>query len=343
MWVTDVSHETKPEQIGIYSYGSRNKKRLLPTEVLRLLRITKPEQIWNRNMILGFHERERLENQLREEALLEKLILFNQGKRFGQVVFMAGGAGSGKGFAISNFLEGEKFKVRDVDEYKKAFLKLAKTKDQYSELRNLDLRKGKDVFTLHKFVEDLGVVDKTLNNLLKDVRGDHLPNVLFDITAKNTSKVTDITDRMIAVGYKPENIHMVWVLTNYSVAVMNNANRERVVPDDILLQTHEGAARTMWSFVKSGLHKGVNGAFHIILNNRENTILHVNSKGEKLDGKKDKNGKLIRPLVVKDFSSIWLKREGKKMGTKRELNMKLHDWVSKNVPKTALTTLQMDI
>ena len=38
--------------------------------------------------------------------------------------FMAGGAGSGKGFAIKNFCK-EEFKIRDVDEWKKA-LKLAK-------------------------------------------------------------------------------------------------------------------------------------------------------------------------------------------------------------------------
>ena len=38
---------------------------------------------------------------LTEDVMLlaEKLIMFNQGKKYGQVVFMAGGAGSGKGFA----------------------------------------------------------------------------------------------------------------------------------------------------------------------------------------------------------------------------------------------------
>ena len=49
------------------------------------------------------------------QYLEEKLIMYNQGKRYGQIVFLAGGAGSGKGFAIKNFMEGEKFKIRDVD------------------------------------------------------------------------------------------------------------------------------------------------------------------------------------------------------------------------------------
>ena len=56
--------------------------------------------------------------------LEEKLILYNNGAKYGQVVFLAGGAGSGKGFAISNFMQGENFKIRDVDELKIAFQKL---------------------------------------------------------------------------------------------------------------------------------------------------------------------------------------------------------------------------
>ena len=61
------------------------------------------------------------------------------------IVFLAGGAGSGKGFAISHFMEKEKFKVRDVDEWKKAFMKLADTKKLYPEIRGLSLRDPKSV------------------------------------------------------------------------------------------------------------------------------------------------------------------------------------------------------
>ena len=68
---------------------------------------------------------------LAEQYLEEKLIMYNQGKRYGQIVFLAGGAGSGKGFAIANFMEKEKFKVRDVDEWKKAFMMIADTQDKY--------------------------------------------------------------------------------------------------------------------------------------------------------------------------------------------------------------------
>ena len=58
------------------------------------------------------------------EQLDEKLITFSNRAPYGQIVFMAGGAGSGKGFAIDNFIDSAGFKVRDVDEMKKAVGKL---------------------------------------------------------------------------------------------------------------------------------------------------------------------------------------------------------------------------
>jgi dephospho-CoA kinase len=57
--------------------------------------------------------------EMTEDILNEKLITYGNRKSYGQIVFVAGGAGSGKGFAISNFLDSTSFKVRDVDEMKK--------------------------------------------------------------------------------------------------------------------------------------------------------------------------------------------------------------------------------
>ena len=56
---------------------------------------------------------------INEEQLDEKLIVYNNRKPYGQIVFLAGGAGSGKGFAGSHFIDSADFKVRDVDEMKK--------------------------------------------------------------------------------------------------------------------------------------------------------------------------------------------------------------------------------
>ena len=95
---------------------------------------------------------------LAEQYLEEKLILYNQGKRYGQIVFLAGGAGSGKGFAVRNFMEKEKFKVRDVDEWKRAFMEIADTTKKYPEIKGLNLKNSKDVLKLHHFVKHKGII-----------------------------------------------------------------------------------------------------------------------------------------------------------------------------------------
>ena len=171
------------------------------------------------------------------QLLDEKLIMFNQGKNYGQVVFMAGGAGSGKGFAQSKFMEKNKFKVRDVDEWKKAFMKLSKDprfsnyhavvkrnekgrvlgvdvlKDKpkldYTDtkfmdvilLGDLDLKNPDHVFILHLSVKKLGIKNKTLDLNLSDLKKGTLPNILFDVTLKDMDDITDVLPTLKEVGY----------------------------------------------------------------------------------------------------------------------------------------------
>jgi hypothetical protein len=263
------------------------------------------------------------------QFLQEKLIVLNGGAKYGQVVFMAGGGGSGKGFAISTFMEGDKFKVRDVDAWKVAFLKLNDLKHEYPELDGLDLRTPGDVFKLHMFVKQHNIKNKTLDLLFANADSQSekmtLPNVLFDVTLKDIGDITEVLPKLLAIGYKPENIHLIWVLTNYSVAVKNNAERSRVVPDDILLQTHEGAASTMYKVIMGEVPRGLNGRISVILNNRELTILYPQS-GNVPSGKK--------VLNVKDFTYIDVKKPGKPMEPLNDFNKHVLDWIEENIPKT---------
>ena len=114
--------------------------------------------------------------------LTEKKIIVGNGAKYGQVIFLAGGAGSGKGFAVRYFLEGNKFKVRDVDAWKSAFLKIAALKKKYPKLRRLNLRRPDDVAKLHDFVDKKGIKDKTLTLMLSQAKKGRLPNIIFDIT-----------------------------------------------------------------------------------------------------------------------------------------------------------------
>ena len=264
-------------------------------------------------------------------TLLEKQIIIGKGKKYGQIVFMAGGAGSGKGFAVNNFMEGNKFKVRDVDQWKKAFLTLAETQKKFKEIRGLDLRKPKDAFKLHKFIKEKGIKEKTLDLLLSNARQGILPNLLFDITLKDKNSITEILPSLVAAGYDTKNINIVWVLTEYSVAIKQNRDPERgrVVPDDIMLQTHEGAATTMHQFIKRGSPRGVNGGVYIVLGGKNNTVFYTDK-----DGKPLKTGKKKDTMVVKDFSYITMKEPGRAMTSNKDLQNKAFDWIMKNAPRT---------
>jgi len=265
------------------------------------------------------------------QYLEEKLILYQQGKKYGQIVFLAGGAGSGKGFAIKNFMEGEKFKIRDVDEWKKAFMKMADLQDKFPEIKGLNLKNPKDVYKMHMFVKKSGIKDKSLDLLLRDANSATLPNIMFDITMKDASDIGDVIPKLKEAGYDSNNIHLTWVLTNYAVAIVNNRNRERVVPEDIMLLSHEGAAKNMYNVVKGKLPKGLNGGVRVVLNNRENTIPYVDPETKK--PVKTKHGK----LVIQDFTYLTFKREGKTIAPEADVKKELLSWISANVPKTKLT------
>ena len=266
------------------------------------------------------------------QYLEEKLIMYNQGKRYGQIVFLAGGAGSGKGFAITNFMEKEKFKIRDVDEWKKAFQTLADTKGIYPEIQGLKLSNPKDVYKLHTFVRNKGIKDKTLDLLLQDSNTNRLPNIMFDITMKDANDIGDVLPKLIEAGYDSKNVHLTWVLTNYAVAIVNNRNRERVVPEDIMLLSHEGAAKIMYEVIKGKLPRGLNGGVRVVLNNRENTIPWVDP-----DTKEPMKDHKSGDVLVKDFTYLTFKKEGKTMGPELGIKRQLLGWISANVPKTKLT------
>jgi hypothetical protein len=267
--------------------------------------------------------------------LTEKQIILNKGAKYGQIVFLAGGAGSGKGFAIKNFLEGPKFKVRDVDEWKKAFLTIAVLKNKYTEIRKLDLRKPKDVFKLHMFVKEKGIKDKTLDLMLGQAKIGRLPNIIFDVTLKDKGDITDVLPALMAIGYNPRNIHLVWVLTNYYIAVQQNKDpaRGRIVPDDILLKTHEGAAGTMWKFIKNGTPATLDGSVHVILGGAKHTVFWKDQDGNKLDGSlKSKYG--TDRVLIKDFKYMTIKVSGQNMTTENAIQAELLKWIRENTPKT---------
>jgi len=299
------------------------------------------------------------------QSLMEKLIVYNGGKKYGQVVFLAGGAGSGKGFAINNFMEGEKFKVRDVDEMKMAFQKLDELQkftlddllkkygdkinasdmqiiqknviDKGYSLKDLNLKTPEHVYALHVLVRATGAKNKTLDLILDNAKQGVLPNILFDTTFADMDDMNTYIPMLTKVGYDTKNIHVTWVLTNYEIAIQNNAKRSRVVPQDILLKTHKGAAKTVVQLVKSGFPREVGGGVYVVLNNPQNTMFIVDPKtGEHY---KDIKGR----KVVGNFMYLTVKKPGSAITNDAEVKKQLYAWIKDNVPADALDTKDLEL
>jgi hypothetical protein len=295
------------------------------------------------------------------EMLAEKQIMYS-GKKYGQIVFLAGGAGSGKGFAISNFMPSSDFKIRDVDELKIAFQKLdelgkftledlmskygdkmpesdrtfiqTKVIDKGYSLKDLNLKTPEHVFALHVLVRATGAKDKTLDLILDNAVEGRLPNILFDSTFADMGDINSYMPKLIEIGYDSKDIHITWILTNYEIAIKNNKSRARVVPDDIMLKTHTGAAKTILSLVKEGMPKDIDGGFYVILNNPENTVYVVDPKTGENYVNLSKSGKSRN--VVANFTYITMKKPGKPITTDTDVKKQLMTWVTDNVPKDAI-------
>lgn len=302
----------------------------------------------------------------------EKLIIIGKGARYGQVVFMAGGGASGKGFVVDSFMEGDKFKVRDVDAWKVMFQRLERYKldffknrdrvglDQWSKktsmdlmkvrrinepgdtrvISDLDLKNSKDVFKLHDYIRGLKIKEKTLDLLLTDLEAGRFPNLLFDITASDKGDIDKVAAGLVSLGYDPKNINIVWALTSFDVAKVRNQERSRVVPPEILLKAHTGTAREMSEFLfKNTLDRSlVDGEMFIVLNNTEETKLWPASASAlaQAAAKGLSPDKAYR--AVQGFTYTKVKKVGKpvEFGPEQEATVRM--WIDQNTPREDLAT-----
>jgi hypothetical protein len=257
-----------------------------------------------------------LEHFLNEsEELNEKLITFG-GKaypKFGNAVLLAGGAGSGKGF-VKDKLLGIEGQVYDVDEVKQLALKSdmikkMAEKETGKDISKFDLKNPDDVSTLHTILDEtLNVIDKRKLARYAGILmapADRKPNLIFDVTLKNMNKLRSITSDIKKLGYDVKDTHLVWVINSYNVAKAQNKERSRQVPEEILMDTHRGAAQTAKDILNMGndIKKYLDGDVWYAFNKRgvDSTI-----------AKSDKGGSYI-----KDANYIKVKASGKNIDQKK--------------------------
>ncbi len=281
--------------------------------------------------------------------LEEKLLILGGGKRYGQAVILAGGAGSGKSYATNHFIQGENYKILNVDDLKDLVLKLSKSSQRIGlstkmqvllpQVSNLDLKNPNDTSKLHQLMKDFDPDEKRISQILFNPGGtrSYMPNLMFDCTLKSQSDALFTVGTLRAAGYKPEDIHIVWILTDFKIALRQNYGRGRRIFNDILLDTHLGAKMTMTDLVLKNYSKlNINGDLAIIIGGPQQKYgdmpwQNVGSKmiktgGQVLPVHLDKNGDPMKPGFTgkaygqktaapaewaKDFTYFRLKKAGK--------------------------------
>ena len=195
-----------------------------------------------------------------KEFLEEKLITFGgiAYPKFDNVVILAGGSGSGKG-TILNHLLGITGKVLDVDQLKTWAIKSHDFKNRIKnemgiDVTKMNLKNPEDTSKLHEIIEKYQIMDKKKEVLFLSIitKSTMKPNLIFDVTLKNISKLHNLTQNCEKMGYLKQNIHIVWVINDFEVALKQNLKRDRVVYDYIVKDTHIGASMTMREVVDMG-------------------------------------------------------------------------------------------
>jgi hypothetical protein len=204
--------------------------------------------------------------------------------------------------------------VYDVDEVKALALKSDMIKKMAmkatgKDISKFNLKNPDDVSALHTILdEELNVIDKRklaryAGILMAPV--DRKPNLIFDVTLKNLNKLRSISADIESLGYEKINVHLVWVINSYNVAIAQNKERSRQVPEEILMDTHRGAAQTAKDILDMGkdIKKYLDGDVWYAFNKRD------------VDSKVIKSGK--GGSYIKDANYIKVKSAGKGIDAKK--------------------------
>lgn len=185
------------------------------------------------------------------EKLLEDKVVKFFGKtypNYGWCVILCGGSGMGKSTLFKTLIpiNAKKF---DVDDIKKWWLKTSEIDGNHIitfDGKSIEIppEVGDDYtmknprFTSFVHQASKGLVKSVKNNLFKTIaRADTntLPNICFDITGKDITDITQITDVVVPLGYK---VSLVWLVGDVDVAVNQNAKREREVDVKLARRIH---------------------------------------------------------------------------------------------------------
>ena len=295
-------------------------------------------------MILRYNEW--VSEQQRENPysthLDEKLITFGGRAypKFGNIVIISGGAGSGKDFQLQNLL-GIEGKVFDVDHLKTLALSAPKISKEIGERmginpKDIDLTNPEHVKMIHDITTDVMRLGKKRDDALErglrisdDIMFSHRnrkPNLIFNVTMARLGKLWEIGLYAKNMGYDLKDIHIVWVINDIEVAKKQNLDptRGRVVPEEILINTHSGASNTMADILEMGEDLGkkyMDGDIWLSFNKKGvNTRLEFSPSGGSW---------------IADAEYFKIKERGKRSKSIKDISPKIREMIGDYVPSTS--------
>lgn len=275
--------------------------------------------------------------------------------KFNNVLIAAGGAGSGKGFVLNNVLlfNGKTF---DVDALKTNILRFGSKeeskiwqefknfakKEGYTKtnLNDLDLQNSKDVSILHEFSKAMGYDDKFKELFFKVSReSKNKPNVIFDVTLKDIKAIDEINNYIKLGKYDKKNVHLVWILNSFDIALKQNNQRERQVSLEIMAKTHEGAALTMREILENSenYRDVIDGDIWIVPNQVKVDSSVIQNNGNEIEWKGKKYSRNAetkkKNMVIDRYSAICIKKSGKPAMKYEEIEKSLIEKIREYIPK----------
>ena len=228
----------------------------------------------------------------------EAFISPNNGAKYGQVIFLVGGAASGKSTAIRNFIDAGSYKVLNPDDTKKLIVRAAqKGSPAFADLKDVDPNTPEGSAELHNYIWKTKISSKRSKLVTTDQNRSELPNLLFDRTFAFAGEFQKISQSLVRAGYQPKNIHVVYVFTDIDVALDRNRNRQRTLPDDVIIKSARGSKQNFLDLFFARAKGAVaNGDYFLIFKGGKDYI-KVKSSGKRIDRAGDIAKKVIKILT----------------------------------------------
>ena len=234
-----------------------------------------------------------------KEYLEEVWIAPSNGAKYGQVIFLVGGAAAGKSTAVKKFIDASSYKVLNPDDTKELIAKAAERgSPAFKELQGVDPNTPEGSQELHKFIRKTKISSKRSRLVTANSGKSVLPNIIYDRTFSFAGEFKKISQSLIRAGYKAENIHVVFVFTDVNIALERNRTRTRTLPDEVIIQSARGA-KERFTELFFGRTKGAvaNGEYHIIIN-RGSDAIKVKDAGKRIDRESEIAKKVGKLLMV---------------------------------------------